>query len=92
MTTKIPQPRGLPILGNIRTVDHDLPVISLYNLHLQYGDIYKLNILGEERILVGSQKLVHELADQTRFQKVVKGALREVRALAGDGEAVSRNT
>ncbi len=86
MSAKIPQPRGLPLLGNIRTIDPDLPIISLYNLHLRYGEIYSLTLLGEEKIFVGSQRIVHEISDQTRFKKVVKGGLKEVRALAGDGQ------
>ena len=86
MTTPIPRPPGLPILGNVRQVNKDLPIVSLHNLHLQYGEIFELSMLGKIRTFAASQRIVHELADQQRFKKVISGALLAVRALAGDGE------
>jgi cytochrome P450/NADPH-cytochrome P450 reductase len=85
MSTPIPRPPGLPILGNIAQVDKELPTVSLHNLHLQYGEIFQISMLGKTRTFAASQRIVHELCDQNRFKKIVSGALFAVRALAGDG-------
>jgi hypothetical protein len=58
----------------------------------RYGEIVKLQVPNgpkNGRLFIGSQRLVHEIADQERFEKVVSGALEEVRSLAGDGTFVS---
>jgi cytochrome P450/NADPH-cytochrome P450 reductase len=46
MTTPIPQPPTLPIIGNLRQIDTEDPILSLINLAKQYGEIYQLSILG----------------------------------------------
>lgn len=82
----IPTPRGLPILGNVLSIDPELPSQSFVDLIRKHGEIVNLDIVGRSVTVVGSQRLVHELCDQKRFQKRVDGALGQVRALAGDGE------
>ena len=47
MTTPIPSPPQLPFLGNIATLDRDLPHRSFELLADQYGEIYKLRLLSE---------------------------------------------
>lgn len=37
MTTEIPHPTGLPLLGNLRDVDSELPIVSLSQLADTYG-------------------------------------------------------
>jgi cytochrome P450 / NADPH-cytochrome P450 reductase len=46
MTTPIPQPPGIPFLGNVNTIDRELPIRSHIQLQKTYGEIYQMNILG----------------------------------------------
>ena len=82
----IPQPPPRLLIGNLKELDPDTPSLSLARILKQYGPLVKLNIVGREVLIAGSQGIVHELCDQKRFEKVVSGALGEVRHLAGDGE------
>jgi cytochrome P450/NADPH-cytochrome P450 reductase len=75
------------LVGNLYDINPESPIPSFVGLIQRYGEIIALDVLGRHIVLVGSQKLVHELCDQTRFEKVVKGALAEVRHVAGDGES-----
>jgi cytochrome P450/NADPH-cytochrome P450 reductase len=84
-TQPIPQPPPKPFIGNLRDIDPSTGTQSLVRLIQRYGEIIQLDILGNRRLFVGSQRLVHELSDQTRFEKKVVGALQQVRQLAGDG-------
>ena len=65
----IPSPRGLPIIGNILDIQNEVPLHGLEHVLDIYGPIVKLNILGNERITVGSVELVEELCDEKRFWK-----------------------
>jgi cytochrome P450/NADPH-cytochrome P450 reductase len=46
MTTPIPQPPAIPFLGNVTTIESEVPIRSFLLLAKQYGEIYQLNILG----------------------------------------------
>jgi hypothetical protein len=81
----IPQPPTKFLVGNLGDLDPENAIRSMTGLIQQYGEIVKLSLIGREVVIVGSQALVNEVCDQTRFQKVVKGALGEVRSVAGDG-------
>ncbi|KAJ9108226.1 hypothetical protein QFC19_002473 [Naganishia cerealis] len=81
----IPQPPPKPFIGNLTDIDPSTGTQSLVKLLQRYGEIIQLDMMGKRRVFVGSQRLVHELSDQTRFSKTVVGALEQVRALAGDG-------
>jgi cytochrome P450/NADPH-cytochrome P450 reductase len=83
---EIPQPPTKFIVGNLGDIDPEYAVKSMVGLIQQYGEIVKLNIVGRELAIIGSQELVNEVCDQTRFKKVVKGGLEAVRSVAGDGE------
>lgn len=65
----IPSPRGLPFLGNVFELESDLPIRELHRLLSVYGPIVKLNILGQEQIIVGDVALLEECCDETRFRK-----------------------
>lgn len=65
----IPSPPGLPLLGNILDVQNEVPIYGLERLIDIHGPIFKLNILGNERIFIGSAELVEELCDEKRFWK-----------------------
>lgn len=46
MTTPIPQPPAIPFLGNIKTIEREVPLRSFELLAEKYGEIYQLNMLG----------------------------------------------
>jgi cytochrome P450/NADPH-cytochrome P450 reductase len=49
------------------------------------GPIFKLSLLGKERLFAGSVELANELCDEKRFCKSVSGPLEQVRNGIGDG-------
>lgn len=85
MTTPVPQPSGLPFVGNITSIDPRDSLNSVNRLADQYGEIFKLNIFGNERFFLCSERLVNEACDESRFCKQPSGALAEVRNGTGSG-------
>lgn len=85
MTTHIPRPRTLPVLGNLPQIDGERPVQSMIALAREHGPIFQLTLPGRTVTIVSSQELVHDACDQERFDKLIHAPLREVRAFAGDG-------
>ncbi|KAH8179098.1 cytochrome p450 domain-containing protein [Sarocladium implicatum] len=84
MTQPIPQPKGLPILGNIFDVNPDNTWASLKKLTEQHGEICKITVLGHTLVFVGSVELAEELCDEKRFRKFVGGPIVEIRAAVHD--------
>ncbi|KAF9263918.1 fatty acid hydroxylase [Marasmius fiardii PR-910] len=85
MTTPIPQPRGRPFVGNISSIDRKDPINGFSLLAKQYGEIFQLNLLGRTVVFLNSIELLNEASNDSRFKKVVGGALLNVRKLGGDG-------
>ncbi|CAE6533625.1 unnamed protein product [Rhizoctonia solani] len=85
MTTPIPRPPGLPIIGNLTSVDPDVPTKSLILLAKQYGEIYRLRVLNDKFVCIGSVALAQEVLDEKRFHKVIDDVLEDIRKLGGDG-------
>jgi cytochrome P450/NADPH-cytochrome P450 reductase len=81
----IPHPPGKPYVGNALSIDSKAPVQHLARLAKELGPIYWLDMMGTPLVIVSGMDLVDELSDPARFGKTVRGALRRVRALAGDG-------
>jgi cytochrome P450 / NADPH-cytochrome P450 reductase len=81
----IPHPPRLPGVGNALSIDTTRPTQHLMEVARTLGPIFWLDILGKPIIVVSNHALVHELCDETRFEKSVKGVLRNLRAAAGDG-------
>ncbi|KAI4100187.1 MAG: hypothetical protein LQ339_005593 [Xanthoria mediterranea] len=79
MTTKIPKPPGVPLLGNISDVDPSNTWVSLQKLWEKYGEIFKITVLGQDIVFVGSTALCDELCDEKRFRKYVGGPIVEIR-------------
>ncbi|KAI4284652.1 MAG: hypothetical protein L6R35_004850 [Caloplaca aegaea] len=79
MTTPIPQPPGVPLLGNISDVDPSNTWVSLQKLWEKYGEIFKITVLGQQIVFVGSVALCEELCDEKRFRKYVGGPIVEIR-------------
>ncbi|PSN67382.1 cytochrome P450 [Corynespora cassiicola Philippines] len=88
----IPEPTGLPFLGNIGEFKSENSLKDLDRLHDRYGEIFRLRFPeGKTNVCAGSHKLVSELCDETRFKKSVTGELTEAREVTGDGLFTAKN-
>ncbi|EKM50288.1 uncharacterized protein PHACADRAFT_153757 [Phanerochaete carnosa HHB-10118-sp] len=85
MTTPIPSPPSIPFLGHAAMIDREVAISSYHLLAKQYGDIYQLNLLGSNVVVISSQELLHEVSDEKRFRKVPRAALVQTRSAVGDG-------
>jgi cytochrome P450/NADPH-cytochrome P450 reductase len=81
----IPTPAGMPVIGNMLTIDADNPLQSLMELTRANGPIFRLDMMGTPLVIASGHKYVHELCDEARFDKAVRGSLRRIRAIGGDG-------
>ena len=81
----IPQPPTKPVVGNMLSLDSSAPAQSLAKLAKELGPIFWLDMMGAPVVIVSGHDLVEELSDEKRFDKVVRGPLRRVRAVGGDG-------
>src|SRR5213596_149259 len=81
----IPHPPKKPVVGNMLSLDSAAPVQHLVRLTKELGPIFWLDMMGAPLVIVSGHDLVDELSDEKRFDKAVKGSLRRVRAVAGDG-------
>jgi cytochrome P450/NADPH-cytochrome P450 reductase len=81
----IPRPPTKPVVGNMLSLDSSAPVQNLARLAKELGPIFWLDMMGAPLVIVSGHALVDELSDEKRFDKAVRGPLRRVRAVAGDG-------
>ncbi len=81
----IPRPPTKPVVGNMLSLDSTAPVQNLARLAKELGPIFWLDMMGAPIVIVSGHDLVDELSDEKRFDKAVRGPLRRVRAVAGDG-------
>ncbi|KAI0111245.1 cytochrome P450 [Nemania sp. FL0031] len=79
MSQPIPQPPGLPILGNVKDVDPSNTWWSLKKLAEKYGEIFQIKVLGKTIVFVAGAALAEELCDEKRFRKFVGGPIVEIR-------------
>ncbi|KAK4694135.1 hypothetical protein P7C71_g3401, partial [Lecanoromycetidae sp. Uapishka_2] len=84
MSTPIPRPPGVFLLGNIFDVDPSNTWVSLKKLADKYGPIFKIKVLTQEIVFVGSVSLLEEICDEKRFRKCVIGPIVEVRQAVHD--------
>ncbi|KAJ5085745.1 hypothetical protein N7532_010516 [Penicillium argentinense] len=84
MSSEIPQPPGVPFLGNIFDINPNDTWNSLIKISKEYGPICKINILGKQLIFISNVALLSEITDERRFRKCVTGPVVEMRALAND--------
>ena len=82
---RIPMPEKMPVIGNMLSVDKDQPLQSLMDLSRELGPIMRMDMMGTPLVVVSGHDLVDELCDEKRFDKAVRGSLRRVRAIGGDG-------
>jgi cytochrome P450 / NADPH-cytochrome P450 reductase len=81
----IPHPPKQPVVGNMLSLDSTAPVQHLARLVKELGPIFWLDMMGAPLVIVAGHDLVDELSDEKRFDKAVRGSLRRVRAVGGDG-------
>jgi cytochrome P450 / NADPH-cytochrome P450 reductase len=81
----IPRPPTRPVVGNMLSLDSTAPVQNLTRLAKELGPIFWLDMMGSPIVIVSGHDLIDELSDEKRFDKAVRGPLRRVRAVAGDG-------
>ena len=81
----IPHPPTKPVVGNMLSLDSTAPVQHLVRLAKEFGPIFWLDMMGAPLVIVSGHDLVDELSDEKRFDKAVRGSLRRVRAVGGDG-------
>ena len=82
----IPQPKGLPWLGNLLQLPRDRVAQTFLEISRQFPQgLYQLDFVGRCVPFVYSADLVAELCDETRFRKLIGPPLSFLRAGAGDG-------
>ena len=81
----IPRPPTKPVVGNMLSLDSTAPVQNLARLAKELGPIFWLDMMGAPIVIVSGHDLVEEISDEKRFDKAVRGPLRRVRAIGGDG-------
>lgn len=81
----IPHPPKKPVIGNMLTVDSETPLQSLMQLTREQGPIFWLDMMGTPLVVASGASLIDELCDEKRFDKAVRGSLRRIRAIGGDG-------
>src|SRR5881227_3496303 len=81
----IPHPPKKPVVGNMLSLDPNAPVQHLVRLTKELGPIFWLDMMGAPLVVVSGADLVDEISDEKRFDKAVRGSLRRVRAVGGDG-------
>ena len=82
---RIPMPDKKPVVGNMLSVDKDHPLQSMMQLTRDLGPIFRMDMMGTPIVIASGHELVEELCDESRFDKAVRGSLRRVRAIGGDG-------
>jgi cytochrome P450 / NADPH-cytochrome P450 reductase len=81
----IPCPPRTRVVGNMFSLRASSPIQDMVKMAQDLGPIYWLDMMGKPIVVVSGADLVDELSDETRFDKTVRGALRRIRAFAGDG-------
>ncbi|CAG8401364.1 unnamed protein product [Penicillium salamii] len=86
MPSSIPQPSGLPILGNLLDMTPGNVWASLNRLATEHGDagIFKITVLGKQLVFITNAALLEEICDEKRFRKSITGPIVEIRRLAND--------
>ncbi|KAJ7818311.1 cytochrome P450 [Mycena olivaceomarginata] len=60
MSVPIPQSPTIPFLGNVISVEREIPLRSFQPLAKTYGEIFQLSLLGQTELFVNSYELVNE--------------------------------
>ncbi|KAI9151542.1 Bifunctional cytochrome P450/NADPH--P450 reductase [Paramyrothecium foliicola] len=84
MSHPIPQPRGLPIVGNVLDVNPSNTWWSLKKLAEKHGEIFQIKVLNKTLVFVAGAQLAEEVCDESRFRKYVGGPIVEIRYAVHD--------
>ena len=83
----IPQPPGLPLLGNVaefyEALTADVMLDPLFRLADKYDGIFQLQMAGRKSVIVTSAELAEELVDERRFIKEPPAALQLTKGAKG---------
>jgi cytochrome P450 / NADPH-cytochrome P450 reductase len=78
MTSELPGPSGLPLIGNILDIQDEVPLHALERMVDVYGPVYRLKLPGGEKAFCGGFKIFDELCDETKFFKVAPKNLQSL--------------
>ncbi|KKY32449.1 putative cytochrome p450 [Diaporthe ampelina] len=84
MSHPIPQPKGLPLVGNVLDVNPSNTWQSLQRLSERHGEIFQIKVLGSTIVFVAGAALAEEICDEKRFRKYVGGPIAEIRRAVHD--------
>ena len=73
---QLPGPHGVPFLGNLLDLNTPNPMEKLIEWGREYGPIYRLQVPGNDRVIVSGADLVEEICDDTRFGKQLGAGLK----------------
>lgn len=84
MSLPIPQPPGVPLLGNIFDINPNNTWESLKELSEKYGEIFQIKVLSQTVVFVAGAAIAEEICDEKRFRKYVGGPIVEIRYAVHD--------
>ncbi|KAK4905254.1 hypothetical protein LTR66_017827, partial [Elasticomyces elasticus] len=73
------------LLGNLPDIEPTFQLKSFWNLSELYGPIFELDFLSRKVIAIANVELAQQVLDDQHFEKVISGALFELRPFVGDG-------
>ena len=73
---QLPGPHGVPFLGNLLDLNTPNPMEKLIEWGREYGPIFRLQVPGNDRVIVSGADLVEEICDDTRFGKQLGAGLK----------------
>ncbi|ALL77080.1 cytochrome P450 [Pseudonocardia sp. EC080610-09] len=73
VTSEIPGPRPLPLIGNALSVPSGRTIQSLMRLTRRYGPILRLHSPAGDRYVVSGLDMIDDICDDSRFTKLVGG-------------------
>ena len=73
---QLPGPHGMPFLGNLLDLNTPNPIDKLIEWAREYGPIYRLQVPGNDHVVVSGADLVAEICDDTKFGKQVGAGLK----------------
>ena len=73
---QLPGPHAVPFLGNLLDLNTPNPMDKLIGWGREFGPIYRLQVPGNDRVVVSGAGLVEEICDDTRFGKQLGAGLK----------------
>ena len=73
---QLPGPHGVPFIGNLLELNTPNPMEKLIEWGREYGPIFRLQVPGNDRVVVSGAELVAEICDDTRFGKQLGAGLK----------------